>query len=110
MTNTLKLQRQRHTDGATTEPVCRRLCVCLCVNACVCLFPVLNETTSQELHTHTNTHTPFLVCRRTPGDNLDSRSKHKSPSGPLASFLFGPWTAYPFSCWVLGAVKAVKTQ
>lgn len=33
VTNTLKLHRLRHTDGATMEPVCQRLCVNACVSS-----------------------------------------------------------------------------
>lgn len=35
MTNTLKLHRQRHPDGATIEPVCKCLWVHLCECECV---------------------------------------------------------------------------
>lgn len=41
-------------------------------------------------------HASFLVFRHALGDNMDSSSKHKSPSGLLRlNFLFGPQTVNP---------------
>lgn len=105
MTNTLKLHSQRHTDGATIEPVCQ--CLCMCVNMHVYFS---SQSWMRPPLAVSLKHIPFLVCRHAPGDNLDSRSKHKSPLGPLTSFLFEPQNVYPFSCWLLSAMKELLSN
>lgn len=56
MTNTLKLLRQRHTDGATIEPVCYCVCVCF-VSACMCVSSQNERDRLAVAHTNTR---PFL--------------------------------------------------